>query len=129
MSIIFADDDEFVRDVAQDMLSCVADDVIICENGAEAVKKFEQVANKVKLVILDLNMPVKDGYSAIMELRKKGYKVTCVGFSAGRRDFIRQRRGDALEVYESRVQWAAVETTQHGGRRQVLPLAPDGWPL
>jgi len=83
MAIIFADDDDFVRDVAQDMLSCVADDVFVCENGAEAVAKFEQTASKVKLVILDLNMPVKDGYSSVMELRKKGYKVTCVGFSAG----------------------------------------------
>ena len=83
MAILFADDDEFVRDVAQDMLTCVADDVIICENGADALKKFEQAASKVKLVILDLNMPVKDGYSAVTELRKKGYKVTCVGFSAG----------------------------------------------
>ena len=40
MSIIFADDDDFVRDVAESMLSCISDDVIIASDGAQALTKL-----------------------------------------------------------------------------------------
>ena len=82
MSIIFADDDDFVRDVAESMLSCISDDVIIASDGAQALTKLQ--GNKsVKLVILDLNMPGMDGYTAVQKIRASGNNVTCVGFSAG----------------------------------------------
>jgi len=84
MAIIFADDDDFVRDVAENLLSSLSGDVEVAEDGAQAVGLVQSKGGKVKLVILDLNMPKMDGYAAVSKIRAAGNKVTCIGFSAGK---------------------------------------------
>lgn len=84
MAIIFADDDEFIRDIAESVLSSLTEDLLIAEDGAEAISHLNSRGGNVKLVILDLNMPNLDGFQAVRSIRAKGNKVTCVGFSAGR---------------------------------------------
>lgn len=90
MAIIFADDDEFIRDVAETMLSNLSDDVFVAEDGQEAVGLMDSKGSSVKLVILDLNMPKMDGFQAVSKIRSKGHKVKCLAFSAGRTLFIRR---------------------------------------
>lgn len=91
MAIIFADDDDFVREIAGDMLSSITEDIILCENGKEVLAQYESNKSKVKLIIMDLNMPVMDGFTAMEQLRSKGYKIPCVGFSAGTSYLINRR--------------------------------------
>lgn len=83
MAIIFADDDEFIRDIAEAMLSNLSDDVFIAEDGKEAINLLNSNGGSVKLVIMDLNMPNMDGYQAVAHIRSKGNNVKCLGFSAG----------------------------------------------
>lgn len=83
MAIIFADDDEFIRDIAESVLSSLTGDILLAEDGEEALKHLDSEGGNVKLIILDLNMPNKDGFQTVREIRKRGNKVTCVGFSAG----------------------------------------------
>jgi CheY-like chemotaxis protein len=83
MAIIFADDDEFIRDIAEAMLSNLSDDVFIAEDGKEAINLLNSNGGSVKLVIMDLNMPNMDGFQAVAHIRSKGNKVKCLGFSAG----------------------------------------------
>lgn len=84
MAIIFADDDDFVRDFAESMLESITSDVMVCEDGQEALQKLQSRGAAVKLVILDLNMPGMDGFTACQKMRAAGYKIPIIGFSAGK---------------------------------------------
>lgn len=84
MAIIFADDDDFVRDFAESMLESITSDIIVCEDGQQAIQHLQSKGSAVKLVILDLNMPGLDGFSACKKMRAAGYKIPIIGFSAGK---------------------------------------------
>ena len=84
MAIIFADDDEMIRDIAEAVLSNITEDLLFAEDGKQAIDHLTSNGGQVKLVILDLNMPGMDGYQAVTKIRSTGNKVPCVGFSAGK---------------------------------------------
>ena len=92
MAIIFADDDEFIRDIAESVLGNLTEDILLAEDGVEAISHLDSRGGKVKLIILDLNMPKMDGLQTVKNIRAKGNKVTCVGFSAGTPHSPRRRR-------------------------------------
>lgn len=55
-------------------------DLIHAWNGKEAVEMFEQ--HQPQLVLMDITMPVMDGYEATREIRKFSAKVPIVGLTA-----------------------------------------------
>jgi DNA-binding NarL/FixJ family response regulator len=70
MRIVFADDHDAVRKGVRAILADSFEDVVIDEakNGKEAVDLA--LANRPDLVILDINMPVLDGFNAARKLLK-----------------------------------------------------------
>ena len=69
--IIFADDDPEIRTVLRLLLTADGYETVEAANGAEAVDALDEAAD---LVILDINMPEMDGFTACSEIRK----VSCV---------------------------------------------------
>ena len=67
LRVLLADDHPTNRQVIQLMMSELAD-VVGVENGAEAVEAFRQAP--FDLVLMDMQMPVMDGLTAIRELRR-----------------------------------------------------------
>jgi CheY-like chemotaxis protein len=57
-------------------------DVVIHEavNGQEAVNLFKQ--NEYDLVLIDLDMPIMDGYEALTEIRKLNNTIPAIAFTA-----------------------------------------------
>lgn len=51
------------------MLDSLKVKYLITSNGDEAVKTYSAKAAEIKLILLDLNMPIKDGFSAAVEIR------------------------------------------------------------
>ena len=68
MRILVVDDEPDIRSTTQMLLEHYGHTVDTAANGAEAV----QVAEKAKpdVVLLDLNMPVMDGFTAARKLRE-----------------------------------------------------------
>ena len=66
--ILIADDNAEIREFIRVMLESEGFDVLEAADGGEVV---EEVDDSVDLIILDVMMPVKDGYRACMELREK----------------------------------------------------------
>ena len=64
--ILLADDDSAVRDSLTDVFVAEGYLVIPAENGAQALSLA--AGNKVDLVLLDLNMPVKNGWDTFEQL-------------------------------------------------------------
>ena len=95
--ILIADDEKDIRDILVILLKGEGFDVITAENGREAAELADET---VDLYILDVNMPVKDGFSAAAEIREKYYAPMIfltaysgesdkvMGFSAGADDYI-----------------------------------------
>jgi CheY-like chemotaxis protein len=61
-------EDYFInQEVIQDILEMLECEVEIAENGQEAVKMYQK--NKYDLILMDIQMPILDGYSATKEIR------------------------------------------------------------
>ena len=67
-TILIVDDEERIRKVLYDYFMKQNYQVKLAQNGEEAIDVF--YANKIDLVILDIMMPVMDGYETLKELRK-----------------------------------------------------------
>lgn len=76
-TIMVVDDSKTVRSYHGSILKSMGLNVLEAENGMEALEK--SLDEKVDLYLVDVNMPVMDGYSFIQDLRKqKNHKVVPV---------------------------------------------------
>jgi len=83
-TILLVDDEEFVRDVARQMLTEFGYTVIVANDGESALQLYEQEQGRVDLVILDLIMPGIGGRKCLEKLltiNSKAKIVVASGFS------------------------------------------------
>jgi two-component system cell cycle sensor histidine kinase/response regulator CckA len=83
-TILLVDDDEGVRTVTAHMLRSVGFEVLLAEDGAHAVRLFEEHADKIVGVVLDLTMPVMSGeetYRRLLLIRKDVRVLLSSGYS------------------------------------------------
>ncbi len=78
-SILIVDDVEFNVDLLTQILE---DDyhVLVAKDGAEAVACTEQ--NKPDLILMDIAMPIMDGYEATRIIRKSFATLPIIGLSS-----------------------------------------------
>jgi two-component system response regulator ResD len=67
-TVLIVDDEERMRKLIAAYLKKENYNIIEAENGLEAINLFK--ANKIHLIILDVMMPVMDGWTVCRELRK-----------------------------------------------------------
>jgi len=67
LRVLLADDHPTNRTVVQVMIAHLEIDLVVVENGLEACEAFE--ADRFDVVLMDMQMPVMDGLSAIRRLR------------------------------------------------------------
>jgi two-component system, chemotaxis family, chemotaxis protein CheY len=68
-TVMVVDDSKTVRSYHRTILNDLGINVLEAENGMEALEKT--LDNKIDLYLVDINMPIMDGYSFISELRKQ----------------------------------------------------------
>ena len=59
--VLVVDDEVAIRSMIQHVLEDLGYTVVTAEHGAQAIELFDNVPDEVKLVLLDINMPVLDG--------------------------------------------------------------------
>jgi PAS domain S-box-containing protein len=67
-TILVADDDAYIRDIFTEVLAADGYDVILAEDGEEAIRKA--VSNEIDLMILDIKMPIIDGLQVMEHMHK-----------------------------------------------------------
>ncbi len=67
----------------------------LAENGEEAVQKILESEEKFDVVLMDMQMPIVDGYSATRQLRMAGYRQPIIAFTAHAMLSERKRSFDA----------------------------------
>lgn len=83
--VLVVDDRRDIRFLSKQMLSQAGAKVFECENGqlaVEFVTKSLQQSNPLDLVLLDMQMPVLDGYNTAMRLREIGYTGPIIALTA-----------------------------------------------
>src|SRR5262245_43414759 len=79
-SILVADDDADIRDILSETLNSLGSRVVTAANGRECLDKLEKEAPE--LVLLDIEMPGKNGLEVLKELRQKGRDTTAIMITA-----------------------------------------------
>jgi CheY-like chemotaxis protein len=77
--VLAVDDDELIRTMLSRVLS-PAYDVVVARNGEEALAEIRR--QRPDLVVLDLRMPVMDGWQFLDRLQAEGQDVPVVVLSA-----------------------------------------------
>lgn len=84
--ILVVDDEEIMRQTAKSILEECGYDVILAENGEEAVTIYKTHHQNIKAVLLDMVMPKMSGKQAFIELIKINKKVKTLLASGFKKD-------------------------------------------
>ncbi|KAA3616861.1 MAG: response regulator [Calditrichaeota bacterium] len=80
--ILYADDDPVSCFIVEKVLEKSGYKIIRAINGLEAIQKFELFENEIDLILMDMQMPVVDGYKATKQIRKKNSAVPIIALTA-----------------------------------------------
>jgi Signal transduction histidine kinase len=80
VSILVVEDNPFNVMVAQSLLERSGAVIDVASNGEEALAKV--APGKYKLILMDLNMPVMDGFEATRQLRARGVRLPIIALTA-----------------------------------------------
>ncbi|HJW32864.1 MAG TPA: PAS domain S-box protein [Holophagaceae bacterium] len=67
--VMVVDDEAAIRMVASEILSTIGFEVIVAEDGLEALRLFQTHGKDLELVLLDLTMPHLDGFQTLQQMR------------------------------------------------------------
>jgi PAS domain S-box-containing protein len=80
-TILVADDEEGVRSLVSNILQDAGYTVELASDGAQAVQRLRELGDRVRLILLDLTMPILGGAEAAAELRRIRPDVPIVAMS------------------------------------------------
>ena len=76
--ILLVEDNQINQDIVIEILNDIKVDV--ADNGLAAIKKFEK--NTYHLILMDIQMPIMDGFSAAKKIRELNKKIPIIALSA-----------------------------------------------
>jgi len=97
LRVLLVDDAPINQEVAREILETAGAEVVIAENGLAAVRTFTEAQGAFDAVLMDVQMPIMDGYEATRTLRgsPRGREVPIIAMTAHAFDTERQRCADA----------------------------------
>ncbi len=79
--ILLVEDNEINQELIVEILKEVGIKVDVAKNGLEGIKKYE--SNKgYELILMDIQMPILDGYEATKEIRKQDKEIPIIALTA-----------------------------------------------
>ncbi len=80
VTILLVEDNPMNVFVAKSFLQSWGAIIDVAENGQQALDKLD--TDRHKLILMDLHMPVMDGYEATRQIRKKGISIPIIALTA-----------------------------------------------
>ena len=108
--ILVADDDEAIRDVLSRFLAASGYAVFCAADGGEAIAAVEK--EEPDIILLDIQMPVKNGTEVLKELRKKAPRVGVIMITGNDDEEIARQclKNGAFDYLSKPVNLGALET-------------------
>ncbi|MBA3760234.1 MAG: response regulator [Gemmatimonadales bacterium] len=91
--VLVVDDEVAIRSLMQNTLEELGYTVLTAEHGAQALELFDRIGKEIKLVLLDLVMPVLDGPETAVELHARKPDVPILIISGIADDDVLRRFG------------------------------------
>jgi PAS domain S-box-containing protein len=79
--VLVAEDEDSIREVTVSTLEEYGYNVLAANDGADAVALYAQNKDKIKVVLMDMMMPVLDGHASIKAIRKINHGVKIIAVS------------------------------------------------
>ncbi len=95
-TILLAEDNDLVRDMATTVLKEFGYTVIEAVDGEDAVRKFKEHADSIQLLLFDMIMPIMNGKDACDEIRKMKPGIKVIFASGYAPDVIRKKISDEV---------------------------------
>ncbi|MGI6571562.1 MAG: ATP-binding protein [Caldicoprobacterales bacterium] len=80
--VLLAEDNKTNQLVAKSLLEQVGIEVITANNGKEAVELYKENMDSINLILLDLHMPVMNGYETAEKIRELSAELPIVAMTA-----------------------------------------------
>ena len=77
-TVLLVDDEEMVLEVGKELLDHLGYEVLLAENGREALELYKKNQDKIDLVLLDMVMPVMGGGEAFDRMKKINTNVKVI---------------------------------------------------
>ena len=69
MKVLSADDSLIMRKIIAGAAAMLGYEILEAKNGSEAIAQLKAYKDDISLILLDWNMPVMDGYEALVHIR------------------------------------------------------------
>jgi CheY-like chemotaxis protein len=97
-TLLLAEDSDELRAFAQHVLEDIGYRVIVAKDGEEAVARFRENQDTVRLCLFDVVMPRKNGKEALAEIRTARTGMKALFMSGYAADVLREKDGIAEDV-------------------------------
>lgn len=152
LRILVVDDSDINRDVAQQIFQYEGATVLLADNGKQALRFIENHPGEMDIVLMDVQMPVMDGYQATRLIRQlpHGASLPVVALTAGAFDeqktaaFAAGMNGFVAKPFDVEVTVALIrqltgrghlgatlpdfETCADNPETLTIPAAEEDWP-
>jgi CheY-like chemotaxis protein len=91
--ILFVDDENELRAVAEQCLTSAGYRVLLAKHGAEALELLKEQRHSIDVIVLDMTMPVMGGVQVVRELREQQVEIPVVASSGYSEAEINERFG------------------------------------
>jgi PAS domain S-box-containing protein len=81
-TIMVAEDEDLSFRLLRDLLDSQKVKILRAKNGREAVEIFSKPGNKINLILMDLKMPIMDGFRAVKIIRETDKKIPVIALTA-----------------------------------------------
>jgi PAS domain S-box-containing protein len=97
-TVLVAEDDAYVRTLTKEILEGYGYKVIEATNGENALRAFDSCQDDIKLLLLDVVMPKKNGKEVYDAIKRKNHDIKALFISGYDADIIHKRGGLDKEV-------------------------------
>jgi len=80
--ILLVEDNEMNRDIIHSLLETTSIKITNAYNGEMAIKLYKENPNKYNLILMDIQMPIMDGYEATKIIRENDSNIPIITLSA-----------------------------------------------
>lgn len=92
IKIILAEDEPALGQIVKESLESRNFEVLLCENGIEALDAYHK--EQADIIVLDVMMPLKDGFTVAKEIREKNTEIPIIFLTA------KSQTSDVVEGFE-----------------------------
>lgn len=82
LRVLLAEDGRINQEVAINMLTQRGHEIVLAENGEEAVERFESDKAGFDAILMDVQMPKMNGYEATQAIRERGGDLPIIAMTA-----------------------------------------------